>query len=130
LLFWRSSKPQEVNRIRPSRLPASDCGGTHRRWPLCCSRSVYESIGNWQQAETTYQKALTIQPDNALAANNLAYLLLEHGGSPNAALSLAETARRAFPSSQFRRYLGLAYYNNAPTPLRRHFLKMPSKCAE
>jgi Flp pilus assembly protein TadD len=75
--------------------------------------SVYESIGNWQQAETTYQKALTIQPDNALAANNLAYLLLEHGGSPNAALSLAETARKGLPKlPNSADTLGWAYYNN------------------
>jgi Flp pilus assembly protein TadD len=57
--------------------------------------STYESVGNWRQAETTYQKALTIQPDNALASNNLAYLMLEHGGSVNVALTLAQTAQRS-----------------------------------
>jgi len=90
--------------------------------------SVYESIGNWQQAETTYQKALTIQPDNALAANNLAYLLLEHGGSPNAALSLAETARKGLPKlPNSADTLGWAYYNNGAYSVAAPLLKMPSK---
>ena len=74
---------------------------------------TYESIGNWQQAETTYQKALTIQPENALASNNLAYLMLEHGGSVNVALTLAQTARRGLPDlPNSADTLGWAYYHN------------------
>jgi len=34
-----------------------------------------------------------------MAANNLAYLLLEHGGDANLALSLAQTARRGMPKA-------------------------------
>src|SRR5262249_57579864 len=56
--------------------------------------ALYESKGDWRQAETTYQQALSIQADNPYAANNLAYLLLEHGGDVNVALSLAQIARR------------------------------------
>jgi tetratricopeptide (TPR) repeat protein len=75
--------------------------------------SVYQLMGNWQQAEATYQKALAIQPDNALAANNLAYLLLEHGGDPNVALSLAQTARKGLPKlPNSADTLGWAYYHN------------------
>ncbi len=75
--------------------------------------TLYESVGNWQRAQATYEKALAIQPDNALAANNLAYLLLEHGGSPNVALSLAETARKGLPKlPNSADTLGWAYYNN------------------
>jgi cellulose synthase operon protein C len=63
--------------------------------------SLEESQGNWQDAQRNYQKALEIQPNNAAAANNLAYLLLEHGGNENvdAALSLAQTARRELPDA-------------------------------
>ena len=75
--------------------------------------SAYESIGNWQQAETTYQKVLTIQPENALASNNLAYLMLEHGGSVNLALTLAQTARKGLPDlPNSADTLGWAYYYN------------------
>jgi tetratricopeptide (TPR) repeat protein len=75
--------------------------------------ALYERTGNWQQAESTYQKVLTIDAENALASNNLAYLLLEHGGSPNVALTLAQTARRGLPNlPNSADTLGWAYYNN------------------
>jgi Flp pilus assembly protein TadD len=75
--------------------------------------SLYESSGNWQLAQTTYQKVLSSQPDNALAANNLAYILLEHGGSVNLALNLAQTARRGLPTSpNTADTLGWAYCQN------------------
>src|SRR5262249_7518988 len=60
--------------------------------------SIYEAQGNWQEAQSLYQHALGIQPEEALAANNLAYLLLEHGGNVTVALTLAQTARRGFPT--------------------------------
>src|SRR5260221_1510188 len=59
--------------------------------------ALYERTGNWQQAESSYQKVLTIDSENPLASNNLAYLLLEHGGSPTVALTLAQTARKGLP---------------------------------
>jgi len=58
-----------------------------------------EARGDWRTAETAYQKALGFQPNDAMAANNLAYLLLEHGGDANLALSLAQTARRGMPKA-------------------------------
>ena len=74
---------------------------------------LYESAGNWQSAQTIYQKALSIQPDNPQAANNLAYLLLEHNGSVNLALTLAQAARRGLPNSpNTADTLGWAYYHN------------------
>jgi tetratricopeptide (TPR) repeat protein len=75
--------------------------------------AIYERAGNWQQAESTYQKVLTIDAENALASNNLAYLLLEHGGSPNVALTLAQTAHRGLPNlPNSADTLGWAYFNN------------------
>jgi cellulose synthase operon protein C len=48
-----------------------------------------------------------------LAANNLAYLMLEHGGSPNVALTLAQTARKGLPNlPNSADTLGWAYYSN------------------
>lgn len=90
--------------------------------------TAYESMGNWQQAQSTYQKALTIQPDHPLASNNLAYLLLEHGGSPTVALTLAQVARKGLPNlPNSADTLGWAYYNNAAysvaTPLFEEAIK-------
>ncbi len=73
--------------------------------------SLLETRNQWQEAEDLYQKALQIQPDYALAANNLSYLMLEHGGNVNVALSLAQTARKGMPDSpNSADTLGWAYY--------------------
>jgi cellulose synthase operon protein C len=73
--------------------------------------SLFEARGDWQKAEDTYQKALQVQPNYAIAANNLAYLLLEHDGNINVALSLAQTARKGMPNvPSAADTLGWAYY--------------------
>jgi tetratricopeptide (TPR) repeat protein len=53
-----------------------------------------------------------VQPDYPLAANNLAYLLLEHGGNTDVALSYAQLARRGMPDNvNTADTLAWAYYN-------------------
>ncbi len=58
---------------------------------------AYEATGDWKEAEACYRRALGLRADFGPAANNLAYLMLEHGGDLNVALSLAQTARRNMP---------------------------------
>jgi cellulose synthase operon protein C len=60
--------------------------------------SIQENRGNWQAAEQLYQKAMDLRPDFPLAANNLAYLMIEHDGNKDVALTLAQTARRGLPN--------------------------------
>jgi tetratricopeptide (TPR) repeat protein len=73
--------------------------------------SLLETRNQWEEAEGLYKKALEIQPDYALAANNLAYLMLEHGGNVNVALSLAQIGRKGMPDSpNSADTLGWAYY--------------------
>lgn len=73
---------------------------------------LFESRGDWQKAQDLYQRALEIQPDYPAAANNLAYLMLEHGGNINVALSLAQTGRRGLPNAPSTAdTLGWAYYH-------------------
>ncbi|HEY2115095.1 MAG TPA: tetratricopeptide repeat protein, partial [Candidatus Angelobacter sp.] len=70
-----------------------------------------ESQNNFDQARSLYQQALNIQPDNPLASNNLAYLMLQQGGNVDVALSMAQTARRGMPDSpQAADTLGFAYF--------------------
>jgi tetratricopeptide (TPR) repeat protein len=72
---------------------------------------LYGSQKDWDQAKAMYQKALEIQPDNALASNNLAYVLLQQGGNVDVALAMAQTARRGLPeSSNAADTLGWAYF--------------------
>ena len=61
--------------------------------------SLEELTGNKAQAEADYKKAIGIQPKEPLAANNLAYLMLENGENTDVALSLAQVARQATPNS-------------------------------
>ncbi len=72
---------------------------------------LYESQSSWTQARDMYQKALSIKPDDPLASNNLAYVILQQGGNVDVALSMAQTARRGMPnSSNAADTLGWAYF--------------------
>jgi cellulose synthase operon protein C len=72
---------------------------------------LYEAQQQWDQAKGMYQQALNIQSDNPAASNNLAYLMLQHGGNVDVALAMAQTARRGAPNSpNFADTLGWAYY--------------------
>ena len=58
-----------------------------------------------------YQQALGISPDQPLASNNLAYVMLQQGGNVDVAMGLAQTARRGMPDSpNAADTLGWAYY--------------------
>lgn len=92
--------------------------------------TLYENQGNWQEAQTLYQRALAIQPEEPLAANNLAYIMLEHGGNVTVALTLAQTARRGFPTiPNSADTLGWAYYQNAAYSLAAPLLEEAVKGA-
>ena len=72
---------------------------------------LYDAEHDTAHAKQAYQKALEIDPNNPLACNNLAYLLLENGGDVEEAVSLAQTARRGTPdSSNAADTLGWAFY--------------------
>jgi tetratricopeptide (TPR) repeat protein len=73
---------------------------------------LYESKKNWDQAKSLYQQALAIAPDNPLASNNLAYVILDQGGNVDVAMGMAQTARRGMPDSpNAADTLGWAYYH-------------------
>jgi cellulose synthase operon protein C len=78
---------------------------------------LYEGQQNWDGAKGMYQKALQIQPDNPIASNNLAYVMLQTGGNVDVAISLAQTARRLMPDSpNAADTLGWAYYQKGLYP--------------
>jgi tetratricopeptide (TPR) repeat protein len=91
---------------------------------------TYEAQGNWQEAQTAYQRSLALEPEEALAANNLAYLLLEHGGNVNVALTLAQTARRGLPNvPNSADTLGWAYLQNGAYSVAAPLLEKAVKSA-
>ena len=72
---------------------------------------LLESEKDWDGAKASYQKALEIQPENAVASNNLASVILQEGGNIDVALAMAQTARRGMPdSADAADKLGWAYY--------------------
>jgi len=73
---------------------------------------IYESRQDWDHAKQLYQKVLEVQPDNPVASNNLAYVMLQQGGNVDVALAMAQTARRQLPdNASSADTLGWAYYH-------------------
>jgi len=73
--------------------------------------TLMERKDDWKKALEWYQKALQVDPDDPVAANNLAYLMLNHGGNIDVATSLAQTARSRMPESPIAAdTLAWAYY--------------------
>jgi len=72
---------------------------------------VYQDRHDWDKAKQMYQRALEIQPENPIASNNLAYVMLQQGGNVDVALAMAQTARRQLPDNpNSADTLGWAYY--------------------
>jgi Flp pilus assembly protein TadD len=61
--------------------------------------ALEEAKGDQDKAMEEYKKAIAIDPNNGVASNNLAYLMMETGDNVDVALSLAQTARRILPNS-------------------------------
>jgi tetratricopeptide (TPR) repeat protein len=72
---------------------------------------IYESRQDWEHAKQMYQKALALQPDDPIASNNLAYVMLQQGGNLDVAFAMAQTARRQMPDNPGAAdTLGWAFY--------------------
>src|SRR5262249_3548450 len=73
--------------------------------------TVYDHQGQHRQANEQYKKALTINPNSALAANNLAWNYVEDGWNLDVALALAQTAKAQLPDTpSISDTLGWIYY--------------------
>jgi tetratricopeptide (TPR) repeat protein len=72
---------------------------------------LYVARSDWKAAENAYQDALATNALNAVAANDLAKVMLHTGENLDTALSLVQTARRAMPESPaFADTMGWIYY--------------------
>lgn len=86
--------------------------------------TLEESRGNAGKAEAYYRRALQIQPQRAIAANNLAYRMLQNGGDVTTAMTLAQTARQGMPDSpNTADTLAWAYYSNGTYEFARYLLE-------
>jgi cellulose synthase operon protein C len=72
---------------------------------------IYEKKNDLQKARSSYEKVLQLKPNDPLASNDLAYILLESNVNPDLALQLAQTARRGLPEASIvADTLGWAFY--------------------
>jgi tetratricopeptide (TPR) repeat protein len=72
--------------------------------------TIYQQMGNINDAESHYRHALEIKDDFAPAANNLAWLLAEHRGNIDETLGLAQMANEKMPNPSITDTLGWIYY--------------------
>jgi tetratricopeptide (TPR) repeat protein len=73
---------------------------------------VLDSAGKWPEARQVYTATLKMEPNNAVALNNLAFLMAEHGGPGelDTALTMAQRAKQLLPNlPEVSDTLGLIY---------------------
>jgi len=86
--------------------------------------TLEESRGDTRKAEDYYRKSLQFEPEQSVASNNLAYLMLQNGENIDVALTLAQTARRASPNSpDSADTLAWAYYHKGTYGFARDLLE-------
>jgi tetratricopeptide (TPR) repeat protein len=85
---------------------------------------LHEQQRDFSRAMARYEEVLQIDPRVAPAANNLAWLLLEHTGDKERALVYAERAWKAAPSDpNFADTLGWVYFKKQMYPKAAGLLK-------
>jgi Flp pilus assembly protein TadD len=92
---------------------------------------LFESQNKVEEARKRYEKALSLDSTAPIAANNLAWLMAEHGGNLDVALQLAQTAKAKLPDApEVSDTLGWVYYkkelfDQAVTALAESTAKRP-----
>ncbi len=86
--------------------------------------TLEESRGDIGKSEAYYKRSLQIQPQQPIAANNLAYRMLLNGENVDVALTLAQTARQGMPNSpNTADTLAWAYYYKGAYGFARDLLE-------
>jgi tetratricopeptide (TPR) repeat protein len=71
---------------------------------------VLDAAGRWSEAKQVYEVVIKLDPTNGVALNNLAFLLTEHGGDLDDALTKAQRAKQLLPNlSEVSDTLGWIY---------------------
>ena len=90
--------------------------------------SLEETKGDITKASDYYKKALDLDSSQVVAANNLAFLMVENGENTDVALSYAQTARRNMPNSPGTAdTLAWVYYHKGTYSLARDLLEDATK---
>ena len=85
---------------------------------------IHEGRKEYDKAQGHYEVILTVSPQFAPAANNLAWILVDHGGNIDVALSYAQMARERQPDDpNIADTLGWIYYKKNANLLAVSLLK-------
>lgn len=89
---------------------------------------AYQGAQKWDKARSAYTKAIELNGNNPLAYNNLAWMLLQQGGSPEKAVEAASKAVALSPeSAPFLDTLGLAQRSKGDLPAAAESLQRATK---
>ncbi|MGA2269795.1 MAG: tetratricopeptide repeat protein [Bryobacteraceae bacterium] len=94
---------------------------------------VLDAAGRWSEARQVYEVVVKLDPNNGVALNNLAFLLSEHGGDLDDALTKAQKAKQLMPDlSEVSDTLGWIYLkknltDNAVDIFRELVTKAPNQ---
>lgn len=97
--------------------------------PLLESAMLYDTIGKEDEARKIYEQILKIQPDNAVALNNMAFAKADAGTDLDRAQTFAERARQKAPTDpNIEDTLGLIYFKkDAVDPSIQTFTELVRK---
>lgn len=85
---------------------------------------AYQGAARWDEARSAYAKAIKLDVNNPLAHNNLAWMLVQQGGSPGKAVESASKAVSLAPNSApFLDTLGWAQRAAGDLPAARESLQ-------
>jgi len=85
---------------------------------------VFERAQQWDEARKAYERVVQLDRDNAIAKNNLAWLLAEHGGNIDVALNLAQDAKQQSVNNlQITDTIGWIYYKKGIYKTALDYLK-------
>lgn len=85
---------------------------------------LYEKLDRWDEAQKAYEQAVQLDSSNAIAKNNLAWLLVSRGGNIDVALSLAQQAKEQLADNvQVTGTLGWIYYKKQVYKTALQYLK-------
>jgi tetratricopeptide (TPR) repeat protein len=89
---------------------------------------IQQVEGDVEGARDRFERVLRIDPEAAVAANNLAWIYAERGGNLDVALHLAQTAQKRLPGiAQVNHTLGYIYYKKELVSLAIRTFKLSAE---
>jgi tetratricopeptide (TPR) repeat protein len=91
---------------------------------LTLAAIIVEAQGNKAEAQKRYERIVQLDPNAAVASNNLAWTYASNGGNLDVALQLAQAAKRQLPNTpEVNDTLGFIYYKKDLAALALPLLK-------